>query len=57
MGSLVLKINNRKFDRKGGKESPAFIGPYPILDVNNSGAYKLQNISTNVILKTRTAGC
>jgi hypothetical protein len=43
VGSEVLRKNNRRSDRKGGKKEDPWLGPYTVASVNNNGTYKLSN--------------
>jgi len=39
----VLKKNNRRYDRKGGKESAPWIGPYTIHKITHTTVFLTNN--------------
>ena len=40
-GIKVLKKNNRRDDRKGGKAEDSWLGPYIVEEVKQNGTYKI----------------
>lgn len=57
MGDKVLRYNLRRADRKGGKQTDPWDGPYEVVQVCEKGLYCLINDSTKVPLKTKVNGC
>lgn len=57
MGDKVLRYNLRRADRKGGKQTDPWDGPYEVDKVCAKGLYCLVNASTKVPLKTKVNGC
>ena len=57
MGDKVLRYNLRRADRKGGKQTYPWDGPYEVDKVCAKGLYCLVNASTKVPLKTKVNGC
>lgn len=53
-GDVVLLWNMRRADRKGGKQTKPWLGPYEIQEVHENGTYTLRN--KKVTLKTKAAG-
>ncbi|KAK4299280.1 hypothetical protein Pmani_028422 [Petrolisthes manimaculis] len=53
----VLRYNLRRADRKGGKQTDPWAGPYKVAQVCEKGLYCLINASTKVTLKTKVNGC
>ncbi|KAK4294452.1 hypothetical protein Pmani_032924 [Petrolisthes manimaculis] len=56
-GDKVLRYNHRRADRKGGKQTDPWDGPYEVAQVGEKGLYCLINASTKVTLKTKVNGC
>lgn len=50
VGSKVLLKNMRRSDRKGGKASDPWIGPYVVMEVKETGTCRLKN-KRGVVLK------
>ena len=57
MGDKVLRYNLCRADRKGGKQTDPWDGPYEVDKVCEKGLYCLVNASTKVPLKTKVNGC
>ncbi|KAK3865700.1 hypothetical protein Pcinc_028710 [Petrolisthes cinctipes] len=57
VGDKVLRYNLRRADRKGGKQTDPWDGPYEVAQVCEKGLYCLINASTKVTLKTKVNGC
>ena len=51
----MLRRNNRREDRKGGKNEDPWLGPYVIFS-NTGGIYKLRN-KKGEVLKKAYNGC
>ena len=49
---LVLLRNNKRNDKKGGKFTPTWIGPYTVIAISEKGATTLKNAASHV-LKTK----
>ncbi|KAK4322429.1 hypothetical protein Pmani_006769 [Petrolisthes manimaculis] len=54
VGDKVLRYNLHRADRKGGKQTDPWDGPYEVAQVGEKG---LINASTKVTLKTKVNGC
>lgn len=53
----MLHYNLRRADRKGGKQTDPWDGPYEVLQVCENGLYCLINASTKIALKKKVNGC
>lgn len=53
----MLRYNLRRADRKGGKQTDPWDGPYEVAQVCEKGLYYLINVSTNIPLKNKVNGC
>ena len=53
----MLRYNLRRADRKGGKQTDPWDGPYEVAQVCEKGLYNLINVSTNIPLKNKVNGC
>ena len=53
----MLRYNLRRADRKGGKQTDPWDGPYQVAQVCEKGLYNLINVSTNIPLKNKVNGC
>ena len=49
---IVLLKNNKRFDRKGGKFSQKWLGPYTVVNTCDKGVATLKN-APGVILKNK----
>ncbi len=56
MGNKVLRYNLRRADRKGGKQTDPWDGPYEVAQVCEKGLYSLIHPSTKVSLRTKVNG-
>ena len=52
MDDIVLLKNNKRFDRKGGKFSQKWLGPYTVMNISDKGVATLKSAS-GVILKNK----
>ncbi|XP_076030966.1 uncharacterized protein LOC143019154 [Oratosquilla oratoria] len=57
VGDKVLWYNLRRADRKGGKQTDPWDGPYEVAQVCEKVLYYLINVSTNIPLKNKVNGC
>ena len=57
VGDKVLLYNLRRADRKGGKQTDPWDGPYEVAQVFEKGLYSLINPSTKHNLKAKVNGC
>lgn len=57
VGDKVLCYNLRRANRKGGKQTDPWDGPYKVVQVCEKGLYCFINASTKVTLKTKVNGC
>ena len=47
----VLRRNNKRCDRKGGKQKMPWTGPYHVIKINEQGTAKIANMA-GITLKT-----
>ena len=52
MLNIVLLKNNKRFDRKGGKFSQKWLGPYTVMNISDNGVATLKKAS-GVTLKNK----
>ena len=49
---ILLLKNNKRFDRKGGKFSQKWLGPYTVVNISDKGVATLKNASELTLKKT-----
>ena len=52
MDDIVLSKNNKRFDRRVGKFSQKWLGPYTVMNISDKGVATLKNAS-GVTLKNK----